>query len=59
MFEGLSDKAASRGTWHDFKVRKTFRIKRFLRDIETLVREGRIPIEVDGVRVRSSLRKRA
>ena len=33
--------------------------QRFLRYIEILVREGRIAIEVDGVRVRSSLRKQA
>jgi hypothetical protein len=57
--DGFTDHAARRGTWHDFKVRQTKLLHRFVRDIDTLVHDGRVAVEVDGMRVRSTLRKRA
>jgi hypothetical protein len=49
---GFDDAAARAQTWHSFTVRRTWRVQRFLRDIEQLVIDRRIAVEVDGVLVR-------
>jgi very-short-patch-repair endonuclease len=50
--KGFSDAAAKARRWHQFNIRRTALLKRFLRDVELLVLEGRIVVEVDGMRVR-------
>jgi len=50
---GFSDAAAAAGRWHKFEVGKTFRIRRFLRDVEELVTGGRLMVKIDGRTVRA------
>lgn len=56
---GFTDKAARSGVWHTFHVAQTFRIKRFLRDIEQLVGDGRVIVKIDGALVQVRIRKTA
>lgn len=55
--KGLTDTAARAGLWHSFTIGRTKLVRRFLEDIEPLVRLGRIVIEVDGKLVRVSTPK--
>ncbi len=50
--KGFTDAAALAGRRHNFQVGRTFRIRRFLRDVELLIVERRLVVEVDGQRVR-------
>lgn len=45
---GFTDAAAAAGRWHTFEVGRTFRIRRFLRDVEELVSGGRLMVKIDG-----------
>lgn len=57
--EGFKDEAARRRQWHNFSISSTSLSKRFLREAAVLVSDGRVEIEIDGVRVRPSLRRAA
>jgi limonene-1,2-epoxide hydrolase len=50
--KGFTDLAAFAGRRHNFEVGRTFRIRRFLRDVEPLIVDRRLVVEVDGQRVR-------
>jgi hypothetical protein len=50
--KGFDDAAARAQARHSFKVGRTSLLRRFLRDIERLVIDGRVLVEVDGARVR-------
>ena len=50
---GFTDAAAAAGYWHRFEIGRTFRIRRFLRDVEPLILDRRLVVEIDGARVRA------
>lgn len=50
--KGFNDAVAGAQTWHRFRVGRTSLVRRFLRDIERLVLDGRVLVEIDGSRVR-------
>lgn len=56
---GFKDDAARRRAWHNFTISSTFLSRRFLREAARLVADGRVEIEIDGVRVRPSLKRAA
>jgi hypothetical protein len=49
--KGFNDQLARSGGWHTFHVAKTFRVRRFIRQINRLIVEGRAVIQIDGARV--------
>lgn len=55
--DGFKDEAARRREWYNFTISSTWLSKRFLREAAGLVSDGRVEIEIDGVRVRPSLRR--
>lgn len=57
--KGFTDKVARRHGWHRFKVSRTNLLRRFLLDIEQLVRESRVFVEVDGVAIHARMPKTA
>ncbi len=56
---GFKDKVARRREWHNFSISSTALTRRFLREAARLVAEGRVQIEMDGVRVRPTLKRAA
>jgi len=56
---GFNDAAARSRTWHQFQISSTALSRRFLRESARLVAEGRVQIEIDGVRVRPTLKRAA
>jgi len=56
---GFKDEAARRRQWHNFTISSTYLSRRFLRESAQLVVDGRVQIEIDGVRVRPTLRRAA
>ncbi|HZF43010.1 MAG TPA: hypothetical protein VEZ48_06340 [Sphingomonadaceae bacterium] len=50
--DGFNDEVARRRAWHEFEIKKTWLLRRFLRDIAQLVAERRVQVEIDDVRVR-------
>jgi hypothetical protein len=56
---GFNDAAARSRTWHRFDVSSTALSRRFLHESALLVAEGRVQIEIDGVRVRPTLKRAA
>lgn len=56
---GFKDEAARCREWHNFTISSTYLSRRFLREAAWLVADGRVQIEIDGVRVRPSLRRAA
>ena len=57
--KGFTDIAAHNQTRHSFYICSSRLLKRFLRDIETLVRNSRVVVIVDGARVRTHVKTAA
>ena len=55
--KGFDDSAARNQNWHTFQVSRTFLIRRFLRDVESLIAAGRLDVKVDGTKVRIAASK--
>ena len=54
---GFTDESVRRNERHRFVIRKTSPLRRFLREIEPLIRDDRVVVFVDGARVRPFIRK--
>lgn len=55
--KGFSDQAARRRVWHNLTISSTYLSRRFLKEAARLVADGRVQIEIDGIRVRPTIQR--
>lgn len=55
--KGLKDTLARSGGWHRFKIGSTRLTRRFIRQIDRLIVEGRVTVKIDGARVYPKIRR--
>jgi hypothetical protein len=57
--KGFTDALARSGGWHSFQIKKAFRVRRFIRQIDRLILEGRVIVKIDGARVQPKTKRAA